>query len=822
MKRHAPLLASFLAIATTALLSCDSSSSTPEPAAPPQPVTVQSGDTARFVSGPADASRLSVVTPAGSWRLTFWGPDTFRVVEIDPVEGDTLATTKGRSPVVMHLSVTRLDTLSMLVRSNTTSDVRTLLQAESGGVLLDAWEPDDSLSRGPTLSADSSRQRTLHPRDVDFLRVRTEADRAYRVRLEGKSAGRIAVLDASGDLWIEKAFADTATLTFTVRDTGTWAVRVRSQGSADTGAYTVTILSTPLLPQDKWECKGCWSEDGDTLKWDVENVLRTLVPQDRDHSFFVAESGKAVELRGLSERPVSFEIYDPQGYQVGIGRTNDSASQGGAVFVARRSGVHKVYTEAITPADSTSYRYVLKTAGKILPDQAEPDDSATSAKRIPIDSSLQKRTLEGTRVDWFKAELDSGEVYVLHAEGTQRLDVDVYKLPYRPGDATEWSTYLSSGDSLVLPVTATATYGIRIQPYSQIDVTYGLRLSIRPPMKADAGEPDDVQAKAFLIAADSQAVARNMEIEGSDWFRIPVKAGRVYTFAVEGEQTEVEMAVVDRSGDVLAEVSWASLTPTVSWFAAKDDTVWVHLQPGDVGPYVFRASSAKDEVPADSLETEDSLSPPLIALPDTIRRTLKADDVDWLRFEAKAGQSFLIWADFDTYEFRELEVRGPDGESIDWTSSFDPQVSGTIPTDGTYRIRLSGDPAGRGEYELGGILDTSSTKESFEPDDNLLVPKDTMTVDGTPHPRHLGIGDRDRVLFLAEAGKTYKLTAQGTPMDVALLSTSGSTLQSWSHTVSTPLSKTWTAPSTGAFVLAFDGYWSYDFGDVSFTIAAQP
>ena len=447
--------------------------------------------------------------------------------------------------------------------------------------------------------------------------------------------------------------------------------------------------------------------------------------------------------------------------------------------------VDPVWENNVIESDETNNLYPASPTGS---DLYEYNDSCETAKPIPTNGMAQEHNLtrvdDTPDIDWVSFAVQSDVTYHIQAIGVG-ADANLHTEMHR---GCGISPSLGDGAGFTFTAPENATYYLRI---SHVDQTYGDDSRYQLQITAEDGcagffEPNDICARANDLAVDNQPISHNFCAAGEvDWMRVPVEAGAVYRFTTTnvGANSDVRMNL-HTSCNTLGNYGGG---PTIRYESPTAGFVYLLTEHAELETF---GSDTEYTVQAELLEagcTEDGFEQddrPAIAQqigvdsPAQTRNSCPAGDVDWVKFDAQAGNTYLIETlnlaqDADTeiclYRPNETHIACNDDLSDNNHAS---RLLWEATENGTYLIRLKDHnvevEGGTTQYDL-QVRTQPCDSDQFEPDDS----REQATVigtDGTAQNHNIcQAGDEDWVTFTAETGiYTIQTMLNGTDADTVI------------------------------------------------------
>ena len=567
--------------------------------------------------------------------------------------------------------------------------------------------------------------------DRDWFAVTLEADKTYRIDLEGSDSGAgtlrdpylRGVYDADGARLAGTRNDDggagrNSRVTFTAPEAGTYYVAAGAYSTRE-GTYT---LSVEELTDDFAAGTGTTGAVavGGSTTGEIE------LAGDRDWFAVTLEAGKTyrIDLKGSQTGsgtlgdPYLGGVYDADG--VLLPRTmNNSGGAGNnsqVTFTAQEAGTYYVAAGAYGESEGTYTLSVRDVTDTVADDFAA--GTGTTGTVAVGDSTTGAYDFEGDR-DWFAVTLEAGKTYEIDLEGSRTgagtlRDPYLYRVYDEEGVRLGGATYDDGGGSYHTRVTFTAqeagTYYVAATAYGWRGGTYTLSVTDVTDALMDG------TGTSGAVAVDGSTTGEIDFAGDRDWFAVTLEAGKTYRIDLEGSDTGAGTLLDPYLGGV-HDADGVRLPHTTNHDDPDDGTTYnskVTFMVQEAGTYYVAAGAGGVGKGTYRLSVTD--------ITDTV-----TDD-----FGAWTGTTGTVAVDESTTG--EIEYTG----DSDWFAV-------TLEAGKTYRIDLEGSRTGAGTLSdpyLGGIHNT-----------------DGVLLDGTTNDDG-GAGDNSRVTFTAQEAGTYYVAAR--------------------------------------------------------------
>lgn len=298
---------------------------------------------------------------------------------------------------------------------------------------------------------------------------------------------------------------------------------------------------------------------------------------------------------------------------------------------------------------------------------------------------------------------------------------------------------------------------------------------------------------APLLAVDSAQTVQ-FDQTGIAWFRINVQAGQAYELLTAdlSDGLDTTLAIFNRDGDEVAfNDDFTDFASRIIYLPEESATFFVRLDS------LLSASSAGSSCqlslrtlalpPPDAFEPDDTLEQARsIALGEVQNRTFThAKDIDWLRFDAQAGQIYLfrtfdLGAGVDT----QLSLYNERGEELAYNDDAEGLASNIVyssDTDATLYLKVSIYPIQQVDipYRLAATIFTPSPPDAYEPDNELAAAR-PIAVSEVQYRTISDPRDLDWLALETRAGYAYRIMLRlegwGVDLDIGLTDAAGNEL----------------------------------------------
>ena len=579
--------------------------------------------------------------------------------------------------------------------------------------------------------------------DRDWFAVTLEADRTYRIDLEGlwTGAGTLSdpylrgVHDADGNLIAyttddDGGLGNNSRVTFTAAQAGTYYVAASADRTL-VGTYTLSVADvTDGVPDDFEAGRGTTGEVavGGSARGEID------FNGDRDWFAVTLEAGGTyrIDLEGRDagggglRNPYLHGVYDADGDLIG-GTTDDDGGylyNSRVTFTAAGTGTYYVAAGADRPGEGTYTLWVVGLLDGVL-DDFEAGRGTTGEVAVG-GSARGEIDFDGDR-DWFAVTLETGGTYRIDLEGSRTgggtlMDPYLRGVHDANGDRIARTRDDDGGEGRNSQLTFTAaqagTYYVAAGAYQDEEGSYTLSVTEVPddfgPGRGTTGE----------VAVDGSARGE-IEVSGDrDWFAVTLEAGRTYRIDLKGVWTRdgtlydpYLRGIHDAAGDLIDgttdDSGGVGRNSRVTFTAVEAGTYYVAAgADGDrEGTYTLSVVDVTDGVPDDFATGAGTTG--AVAVGGSVTGEIDFNgDHDWFAVEFEAGSTYRIdlegaWTGRGTlYDPYLRGVHNAAGVLLADTTDDDggwgrnSRVTFTAEETGTYYVAASGDETREGTYTL--------------------------------------------------------------------------------------------------------------------------
>ena len=571
--------------------------------------------------------------------------------------------------------------------------------------------------------------------DRDWFAVTFEADRIYRIDLEGSETGAgtlynpylRGVHDANGVLIARTTDDDdgagrNSREYFTAEEAGTYYVAAGAWGTR-VGAYTLSVTDVTDTFTDDFAAGPGTSGSvaaGGSATGEIE------LEGDRDWFAVTLDADRTYRIDLEGSRNGAGTLYNPYLRGVhdadGVFITGTTDNDGGAgynarvTFTADEAGTYYVAAGAYGTRKGTYTLSVVDVTDGI-PDDFEAGTGTSGA--VAVGGSATGEIDFYNDRDWFAVELDAGGTYQIDLEG-EDTDAGTLRLPYLYGvhDADgvliAGTTHHGGGTGCNSQVYFTAedagTYYVAAGSHRADEGTYKLSVA-----ELADGIPDDFAAETGTSGAVTVGGSARGEIEvrgDRDWFAVELDAGATYQIDLKGSPAGAGTlldpylrGVHDADGNFIAGTTdnhgGVGLNSRVRFTAEEAGTYYVAA---GAGAYGFRRGTYKlsvTEVP-DDLAAGTGTSG-VVEVGGSVTGDIDyAHDRDWFAVELEAGATYRIDLKgsptgsgtlSDPYLYGVHNANGgliPGTTDDDGGAGYNSRVTFTATADATYYVAAGG------------------------------------------------------------------------------------------------------------------------------------
>ena len=525
--------------------------------------------------------------------------------------------------------------------------------------------PANTSTTGVAVVGGSARGKIASNGDRDWFAVELEANKTYRIDLEGSGSGGgilrdpqlYGIHDANGDLIAYTTNDDggerlNSQVYFTAEETGTYYVAAGAHGTWQ-GAYRLSVADVTDTYTDDFA-----AGTGTRGRVAVDDSARGEIGHEGDRDWFaiklVADREYLIDLKGLSTGdgtlgdPYLRGIHDANGDLIARTENDDGGFlyNSRVKFTAPNSGIYYVAAGAFGDGVGA---YRLSVA-----DRDDFADGTRTTGSVRVGGSVRGRIDDLDDSDWFRVTLVAGMSYQIDLKGDD-TGHGTLPDPYLGGihDADGVliadTTNDDGGTGLNSRVTFTAeeTGIYYVEAWGAANPgdigTYTLSVSYEDDYAADNSTTGTV---AVGVLATGE-----IEFDGDrDWFAIELETGRTYRIDLNGSGTGdgtlpdpwlvgihnedgelIEYTTNDDGGAGFNSQVYFTAEETGTYYAAAGTS-----QDGGVGSYKLSVTDVDDFVAR--TWTTGTVAVGVLATGE-----IELDgDRDWFAIELEAGQTYRI------------------------------------------------------------------------------------------------------------------------------------------------------------------------------------
>ena len=631
--------------------------------------------------------------------------------------------------------------------------------------------------------------------DSDWFAVTLEADRTYRIDLEGRGT-RVGTLsnpylygiyDADGNRIAGTKNDDgggiyNSRVTFTAAEDATYYVAAgayRSRG----GTYRLSVRD---VTDDFAPGTGTTGEVavGGTARGEIE--LRGdrdwfAVTLEADRVYQIDLGGRSTSAGTLSD-PHLRGVYDADGDLIAYTMNNNGGEglNSRVTFVATEDATYYVAAGAWGGRTGT---YTLSV--RDVTDDFAAGTNTNGA--VAVDGSATGEIESAGDRDWFAVTLDADRTYLIDLEGSDTgagtlLDPYLYGIHDANGVRLAGTTDDNGGAGTNSRVTFTAaadgTYYVAAGADGNWEGTYTLSV---------ADVTDDFAAGTNTngtVSVDG-SVTGEIEVGGDrDWFAVTLEADKTYLIDLEGSDTGAGTlddpylyGVHDADGELIPGTTnddngiFSTPNSRVTFTAAADGTYYVAA--GAVGEGEGTYTLWVEETADDFAAGTGTIGTVTVGGSTTGEIHFNGDR-DWFAVTLEAGKTYLI--DLEGSEtgagtLRDTYLRGvhdADGVRLSGTTNDDggagrnSRVTFTATEDATHYVAAGADGSQLGTYTL-------SVREAVDDYAADTGTAGAVAVDGSVTGEIEAPDDHDWFAVTLEADKTYRIDLEGSSTSAGTL-----------------------------------------------------
>ena len=715
------------------------------------------------------------------------------------------------------------------ITSNTCTQVTNALQAvemnvaacaTTGGTITpDTFEDDDAptaTSVTGRLVSSNPEQHTFHDAgDADWVRFAATAGATMRFETSGLQSNADTILrlygtngtsvlaedDDSGGGTCPGTDCLASRIDYTFTTGGNYFLRAVQFNRAvfgDSTGYTLRVSTTTSTGGDSYEDDDSITQTREIAAGEVHVGHTYGDAGDNDWKRFTATANTTyiitTENLFVSSDTYLF-LYRLDGSTPVLLAADDDGGPGLASrieFTPSVAGTYYVrsrhYTNGVF-GPNTGYDFRLATTTTSVADQFEPDDIASQARPITLDTVQQHNSHVPSDFDWVQFSATGGTTYTFQttiASGSRSDTIlDLY---------TSAGNLIASNDdsagtlqsTIVHRPAASGTLLARVRQFNPgvygSAATYGLRVTSTSCSGADSHEPNDSIGTATPYTAGS-IQSHNHACAGDVDF-ISFSASRNMDYDIRtlglGASADTVMSLLNSTGAVLAvnDDGGGGLASRIAFRAPSDGTFYLairHYSPSANGPntnYQFTIASTGTSGTADSFENDDTQASAraiTIGSPHSNHNFHAAGDSDWISFSATGGTNYVVET-FNLGSFSDTIVEVYSGTTLlgrddDGGGGLASRVAFSVTATGSVHFRVfhfnSSTFGSNTNYDVRvGAAISTTTGDAFEPDNSVAEANANNRVLTTStaqvHNFHAA-SDHDWTKFTAVANTTYTI-----------------------------------------------------------------
>lgn len=646
----------------------------------------------------------------------------------------------------------------------------------------------DSTTTGVLRVGDSATGEVEHAGDVDWLEVRLQAGKTYRVDLEGlpTRAGTLAdpkllgIYDSREALLPDTQDDDggvrlNSRMFFSADSYGKYYIAVSARGNGK-GTYKLSVeeVRADDYPDGEYGVLGA----GSRVRGEIE------LPGDRDHFELRLEAGRIyrIEMDGspVAARRISgrlFDLRDEQGNLVtGVNREDAARIS----FVPGQDGVYTIEVGAAPDNTGNTGSYKLSVRDITVTDDYPVGAYGALTVGNPRTGELERRG----ESDWFTVTLDAGALYQVDIQGSETgkgtlADPYLHGIYLDNGDGGYGEKLADSADndsgagtdSLVLVRAPEAgDYYLSVGAYNTRGTgTYTVSVTEIFEQRADTGTAGAVQVGGSVRGALENGA-------DEDWFAVDLEQGIEYRIEVRGNTRNdfggslynPNLAVCNAEGEILYTAAAGNGSGKLGYNADlefKADASGVHFIAidggGRTGSYTVYVNRLTDEYSTSILDSGRV----------TVGASSTGDigqsrDRDWFAVELVGGKVYRIdleGASTGQGTLSDPHLRGiyfdrehvPGTDDDDGGEGLNSRLDFAAPESGTYYIVAGAYSSRTGSYRL-------SVHEVAD-DHPAAVATGAVVEAGGSHSGMVDYaGDADWFAVTLVAGGHYRIDLEGT------------------------------------------------------------
>jgi hypothetical protein len=427
---------------------------------------------------------------------------------------------------------------------------------------------------------------------------------------------------------------------------------------------------------------------------------------------------------------------------------NDDGNGLNSLLIYRPSQAGDVFVEARGYGDDATGGYTLAaTASDVPPDNAGND--ATTTSRFTLGQNVDGALEFPGDTDWYRLSVEAGNVYRIALDGAGDDALGDPLLVLYGADGVEIARNDDSSGSLNsrLRYTPTAAGDVFVEARGLGDEatgSYQLRIEGGPLPPDNAGNDSTTTSRVAAGQTVSGAVDYPTDV---DWFRLNVRADRIYRIALngvgpEGAALDPNLVIFNAEGEEIARNDdfEGTLNSQLDYVSSARGEIFVQagaFSEDAEGAYTLSVTEAR--LPADDAGNTITTRG-RIAVGQSVSGTLDyANDVDLFRITLTEGESYRFSLNAgegaNALSDPMLTLSNAEGEELvsddDSGGGLNSYVEYTAPTTGNYFLTAKAFvPEGVGAYVLtaaaGDIPANATTDASLSADgdyrEGMLAP----------------------------------------------------------------------------------------------------
>jgi len=484
------------------------------------------------------------------------------------------------------------------------------------GVAADGYEPDNIRDSANAFTPGDTQLHTMAYNDTDWISLVADSGAVYLLAAPGQASlysYLYSGTSTSYTTYYTFNYYSTTTSRWTCPKSGAWYFRNTPAGYYGTYAFSIRRVDTLYAlnftapdSQTVWSAGSIyqirWAPDSTLLGsyvsiylWDDATKRSTLISSSQSNSGVYSWSVPS----GLMTRAT---------YRIRLYNYSDNSLYG------------------------QSQRF---TISGIAADSFEVDDSASSAKDIGVDGTVQNHTMASSDIDWMKFPVQKDSMYLIRTSGATSVYLYLYSKP----DSAYLASRSGAGAQIFWTATFSGTAYLKTQPYSLYG-SYGV--SVKKYAQSSVATFYNPIASSTLAGGTMYTI---------QWQADTALFGTyVYLYLYNGNRQVVSIGYVANDG-------------SQTWTPDAGLATGSHYRIVISGSSTYAATGSSEEFTISGMATDDyewdniADSARSITTDGSVQnRTLTRPDTDWVSFAGQSGKLYSVQVSGMTSTLRLYDV----------------------------------------------------------------------------------------------------------------------------------------------------------------------